>query len=122
MDSVSEKRTQHLQTLKKQQIQVEETLQTLWKKQYEQEWQEADYDVMRTEQRALQELLHNGWQGDNAQAFHYYIEDVQEQEQRTWKKDIQTEADILKKEVSESKRKFIQLEEQQAQIRKELTS
>lgn len=32
MDSVSEKRTQHLQTLKKQQIQVEETLQTLWKK------------------------------------------------------------------------------------------
>ncbi len=122
MDVVNEKRTQALETYKKKSLKEEEKLQILLKKQYEKEWLDVDYQKITAEQIELQALLHEGWQGDTARGFQAYIEEVQELEQRAWKKELQAQADDLQEELGQVKGKLNQFEEQQARLRKELTS
>ncbi|WP_439444156.1 hypothetical protein ACSMFR_05875 [Listeria aquatica] len=107
MDLVNEKRTQTLQQLKKQQEQVENKLQTFHQKQGELEWLEADYQSHMRAQTELRELLQEGWQGDTARGFHNYLDEVQEQEQRTWKQAFQTQKEALQEEISQLKHEQI---------------
>ncbi len=122
MNRMNEKRTQNLQQLKKQENQVEQELQTLQKRQQEMEWLTSDYQSLIYEQIEARELLQEGWQGDAARGYHIYLEEVQEQEQRTWQKEFQIQIEALNEEINQSKRELIHLEQQQAKVRRELSS
>ncbi|WP_167630586.1 hypothetical protein [Listeria valentina] len=122
MDLANEKRTHNLQQLKKQESQVEQELQTLQKRQGEMEWLASDYQSLTYEQMEARELLQEGWQGDTARGYHIYLEEIQEQEQRIWQKEFQLQNEALNEEVNQSKRELIHLEQQQAKLRRELSS
>ncbi|EUJ33775.1 hypothetical protein MFLO_01035 [Listeria floridensis FSL S10-1187] len=121
MDVVHEKQAQHLRGLNMQQQQAERDLQTFQKKREAFEWLELDYQSLISQQTELKEMLQHGWQGDTAQGLHQYIEEKQEVEQRMWKRELDTQKEEGQEDIRQLKQRLLEIDQQQAKIRKELT-
>ncbi|WP_099225420.1 hypothetical protein [Listeria costaricensis] len=122
MDRNAHQIEQALLTNRREQNQAKEELEQIRREQNEQEWLEVDFKQMQQEEQALMELLRDGWQGGTATGFHYYLEDVQEEEHREWRKAIREKEETLNQQVDRARNKLYDLEDQQRKLQKEITS
>ncbi|MCB2468864.1 ribonuclease P, partial [Listeria monocytogenes] len=58
------------------------------RKQGEQEWLEEDNPQLEMEKQGLLDFLRGGWQGEEANGFHRYLEDHQHAEAMAGRKDL----------------------------------
>ncbi|PZG40933.1 ribonuclease P, partial [Listeria ivanovii] len=105
--------------VKKAQTNIENHLEQTRRKQNEQDWLEEDATRFEQEKSALLELLHTGWQGEEASGFHRYLEEKQHEESQVWKKDLQAKRTELDAELQENKAQLHNLETKQATLQKE---
>ncbi|WP_088810381.1 MULTISPECIES: hypothetical protein [unclassified Listeria] len=122
MDAKSERNTQALQALRKQESDMEDGLHMLQNQQNQLEWLEEDHMRIQREQEELRELLREGWQGERATGFHMYTEEVQYREQRDWRQNIQEQRGDVTNQMTAAKQTLRELEAQQAELRKALSS
>lgn len=86
------------------------------------EWLEQDLrQLERAEQETLG-ILRQGWQGSRANGFHHYIEDVQLEESRAWKKGFAQRQANIEQARSEREQALFHLENQQQAMQKEWTA
>ncbi|PZF88243.1 ribonuclease P [Listeria ivanovii] len=119
MDAAHKQIEQQLQQVKKAQTNIENHLEQTRRKQNEQDWLEEDATRFEQEKSALLELLHTGWQGEEASGFHRYLEEKQHEESQVWKKDLQAKRTELDAELQENKAQLHNLETKQATLQKE---
>ncbi|PZG25514.1 ribonuclease P [Listeria ivanovii] len=119
MDAAHSQIEQQLQQVKKAQTNIENHLEQTRRKQNEQDWLEEDATRFEQEKSALLELLHTGWQGEEASGFHRYLEEKQHEESQVWKKDLQAKRTELDAELQENKAQLHNLETKQATLQKE---
>ncbi len=122
MDAKSERNTQALLDLRKQESDMENVLHTLQNQQNQLEWLEEDHVRVKQEQEELRELLREAWQGERATGFHLYTEEMQYEEQRDWRQGIERETTDVTNQITASKQTLRELEAAQAKLRKELSS
>ncbi|EFR94884.1 DNA double-strand break repair Rad50 ATPase [Listeria innocua] len=120
MDSNNEKLKQQLQTLQKQQKDVELSLYMLKHEQNERIWLEEDFERICHEERENFELMREVWQGDQARNFGYYLEDLQADEKNKWRQTFQAEEEKRQEKINTYQKNIYQLESKQQDIQKEL--
>ncbi|MBC1742913.1 DNA double-strand break repair Rad50 ATPase [Listeria welshimeri] len=121
MDANSHELEQQLQTLKKQQKEAEDMLVLLKREQNEQEWLEEDFTRHCQLEIETMELLRDTWQGDEARGFGYYLEDIHEEEKKTWRKNLLSRGEKLQEKITRCQKNLYQIESEQQDIQKELT-
>ncbi|EAC6173230.1 DNA double-strand break repair Rad50 ATPase [Listeria monocytogenes] len=120
MDANSKKIEQKLHIVKKQQEEIEDSLQRLRREQNEQAWLAEDVAHVHQEERESLALLREVWQGAESRSFGYYLEDIQEKEQQMWHKKIQANQEECQQKITTSQKSMYQLETQQQDLQKEL--
>lgn len=86
------------------------------------EWLEQDLRQMERAEQEVLEILRQSWQGSRANGFHSYIEDVQLEEARAWKKGFAQRQTNLEQARSEQTKSLFHLETQQQDLQKEWTA
>ncbi|EKM3356326.1 ribonuclease P [Listeria monocytogenes] len=119
MDSAHSQLEQQLQQIKKAKITAESDVDQTRRKQNEQDWLEEDSNQLTQEKRVLLDFLRSGWQGEEANGFHRYLEEQQHEESQAWRRDLQDKRTDLDKELQENKDKLHTLETKQATLQKE---
>ncbi|EAE8346780.1 DNA double-strand break repair Rad50 ATPase [Listeria monocytogenes] len=120
MDANSKKMEQKLHIVKKQQEEIEDSLQRLRREQNEKAWLGEDVARVHQEERESLHFLREVWQGAESRSFGYYLEDVQEKEQQLWHKKIQANQEECQQKITASQKSMYQLEIQQQDLQKEL--
>ncbi|WP_239257348.1 ribonuclease P [Listeria ilorinensis] len=120
MDKENLQREQQLTTLKKQETDLENQLSQIRQQQNQLARLEEDNQGIAQEQYEMMDMLRQGWQGERANGYHSYLEDLQQQEARTWRNEMIASIDAADQEAQKIKNKQWQLQDQQAQIRKEM--
>ncbi|MBK1963309.1 ribonuclease P [Listeria ivanovii] len=119
MDANHSKLEQQLQQVKKAQTKVENNMEQTRKKQNDQDWLEEDTKHLEQEKLELLDSLRTGWQGEEANGFHHFLEDQQQEEATAWKKDLQLKKAHLETEQQENKAQLHALETKQTTLQKE---
>ncbi|EKT6042426.1 ribonuclease P [Listeria monocytogenes] len=119
MDANHSKLEQQLQQVKKVQTKVENNMEQTRKKQNDQDWLEEDTKHLEQEKLELLDSLRTGWQGEEANGFHHFLEDQQQEEATAWKKDLQLKKAHLETEQQENKAQLHALETKQTTLQKE---
>ncbi|WP_270997354.1 ribonuclease P [Listeria seeligeri] len=119
MDATHSKLEQQLQQVKNAQTKVENNMEQTRKKQNDQEWLEEDSKHLEQEKLELLDSLRTGWQGEEANGFHHFLEDQQQEEATAWKKDLQLKKAHLETEQQENKAQLHALETKQTTLQKE---
>ncbi|EAO7445717.1 ribonuclease P, partial [Listeria monocytogenes] len=88
MDSTHSRLEQQLQQVKKVQDVLQDNLGQTKRKQVEQEWLEEDSHQLEMEKQGLLDFLRGGWQGEEANDFHRFLEEQQHEEAMAWRKDL----------------------------------
>lgn len=65
----------------------------------EQEWLEEDSHQLEMEKQGLLDFLRGGWQGEEANGFHRYLEEQQHEEAMAWRKDLSEKRVHLEEEA-----------------------
>ncbi|MBC1742656.1 DNA double-strand break repair Rad50 ATPase [Listeria welshimeri] len=120
MDENSQNLEQQLHTLKKQQKDIEESLQKLKREQNEQAWLAEDFARVCLEQRESLGFLREVWQGDESRSFSNHLEDLHEEEKRKWHKKIQENQEKCQQKINTYQKSIYQLETKQQDLQKEL--
>ncbi|EAF5052172.1 ribonuclease P [Listeria monocytogenes] len=119
MDSTHSQLEQQLQQVKKVQDVLQDNLGQTKRKQAEQEWLEEDSYQLECEKQGLLDFLRSGWQGEEANGFHHYLEEQQHEEAMAWRKDLSEKRVHLEEEVRTTRAEMHDLETKQASLRKE---
>lgn len=119
MDSTHSQLEQQLQQVKKVQDVLQDNLGQTKRKQAEQEWLEEDSYQLECEKQGLLDFLRSGWQGEEANGFHHYLEEQQYEEAMAWRKDLSEKRVHLEEEVRTTRAEMHDLETKQASLRKE---
>ncbi|EAF3114821.1 ribonuclease P [Listeria monocytogenes] len=119
MDSTHSQLEQQLQQVKKAQDVLQDNLGQTKRKQAEQEWLEEDSHQLEMEKQGLLDFLRSGWQGEEANGFHHYLEEQQHEEAMAWRKDLSEKRVHLEEEVRTTRAEMHDLETKQASLRKE---
>lgn len=119
MDATHNQLEQELQQVKKAKITIETNLDQSRRKQNEQDWLEEDSNHFEQEKLELLDHLRIGWQGEEANGFHRYLEEQQHEESQAWKKDLQDKRTDLETDFQENKARLHALETKQATLQKE---
>lgn len=86
------------------------------------EWLEQDLRQLERAEQEVLEILRQSWQGSKANGFHHYIEDVQLEESRAWKKGFAHRQTNLEQARSEQTKSLFHLENQQQDLQREWTA
>ncbi|MBM5606217.1 DNA double-strand break repair Rad50 ATPase [Listeria seeligeri] len=121
MDENSYKLEQQLQALQKQQRETEDKLLMLKREQNEQEWLEEDFARHCQLEMETMASLRELWQGDEARNFAYYLEDIHEEEKKSWRKNILSKREKQQEKINNCQKTLYQIEREQQSIQKELT-
>ncbi|MCD2224554.1 ribonuclease P [Listeria cossartiae] len=119
MDSTHSQLEQQLQQMKKAQDVLQDNLGQTKRKQAEQEWLEEDSHQLEMEKQGLLDFLRSGWQGEEANSFHSYLDEQQHEEAMVWRKDLSKKRVHLDEEVRMTRAEMHDLETKQASLRKE---
>ncbi|EHC6327532.1 ribonuclease P [Listeria monocytogenes] len=119
MDSTHSQLEQQLQQVKKAQDVLQDNLGQTKRKQAEQEWLEEDSHQLEMEKQGLLDFLRSGWQGEEANSFHRYLEEQQHAEAMAWRKDLSEKRVHLEEEVRTTRAEMHDIETKQASLRKE---
>ncbi|EJO7005753.1 ribonuclease P [Listeria monocytogenes] len=119
MDSTHSRLEQQLQQVKKAQDVLQDNLGQTKRKQVEQEWLEEDSHQLEMEKQGLLDFLRGGWQGEEADGFHRYLEEQQHEEAMAWRKDLSEKRVHLEEEVRTTRAEMHDIETKQASLRKE---
>ncbi|ECJ9746527.1 ribonuclease P [Listeria monocytogenes] len=119
MDSTHSQLEQQLQQVKKAQDVLQDNLGQTKRKQAEQEWLEEDSHRLEIEKQGLLDFLRSGWQGEEANGFHRYLEEQQHAEAMAWRKDLSEKRVHLEEEVRTTRAEMHDIETKQASLRKE---
>ncbi|EQC2291783.1 TPA: ribonuclease P [Listeria innocua] len=119
MDSAHSQLEQQLQQVKKAQDVLQDNLRQTKRKQAEQEWLEEDSHQLECEKQGLLDFLRGGWQGEEANGFHRYLEEQQHEEVVAWRKDLLEKRVHLEEEVQTTRAEMYDLETKQTSLRKE---
>ncbi|HFJ2321027.1 TPA: ribonuclease P [Listeria innocua] len=119
MDSAHSQLEQQLQQVKKAQDVLQDNLRQTKRKQAEQEWLEEDSHQLECEKQGLLDFLRGGWQGEEANGFHRYLEEQQHEEVVAWRKDLLEKHVHLEEEVQTTRAEMYDLETKQTSLRKE---
>ncbi|MBF2664793.1 DNA double-strand break repair Rad50 ATPase [Listeria seeligeri] len=121
MDENSYELEQQLHTLQKQQRETEDKLLMLKREQNEQEWLEEDFARHCQLEMETMASLRELWQGDEARNFAYYLEDIHEEEKKSWRKNILSKREKQQEKINSCQKNLYQIEREQQSIQKELT-
>nr|WP_227662695.1 ribonuclease P [Listeria ivanovii]UCK61706.1 hypothetical protein pLIS48_00136c [Listeria ivanovii] len=119
MDANYSKLEQQLQQVKKATTTVETNIDQTRRKQNKQDWLEEDTKHLEQEKWELLEYFRTGWQGEEANGFHHFLEDQQQEEATAWKKDLHLKKNHLEMEQQENKTQLHALETKQTTLQKE---
>ncbi|MBC1516061.1 ribonuclease P [Listeria immobilis] len=119
MDANYSKLEQQLQQVKKATTIVETHIDQTRIKQNKQDWLEEDTKHLEQEKWELLEYFRTGWLGEEANGFHHFLEDQQQEEATAWKKDLQLKKAHLEMEQQENKAQLHALEMEQTTLQKE---
>ncbi|MBC1985794.1 ribonuclease P [Listeria sp. FSL L7-0478] len=119
MDSTHSQLEQQLQQVKKAQDVLQDNLGQTKRKQAEQEWLEEDSHQLEMEKQGLLDFLRSGWQGEEANSFHRYLEEQQHAEAMAWRKDLSEKRVHLEEEARTTRAEMHDIETKQASLRKE---
>ncbi|MBC1484610.1 ribonuclease P [Listeria sp. FSL L7-1509] len=119
MDATYSKLEQHLQQVQKEKTTAETHIDQTRIKQNKQDWLEEDTKHFEQEKLELLEYLRTGWLGEEANGFHRFLEDQQQEEAIAWKKDLHLKKAHLEMEQQENKAQLHALETKQTTLQKE---
>ncbi|EAE7959939.1 ribonuclease P [Listeria monocytogenes] len=119
MDSTHSQLEQQLQQVKKAQDVLQDNLGQTKRKQAEQEWLEEDSRQLEMEKQGLLDFLRGGWQGEEANGFHRYLEEQQHEEAMAWRKDLSEKRVHLEEEAQTTRAEMHDIETKQSSLRKE---
>lgn len=119
MDETHSKLEQQLQQVQKEKTTAETHIDQTRIKENKQDWLEEDTKYFELEKRELLEYFRSGWQGEEANGFHHFLEDQQQEEATAWKKDLQLKKTHLEMEQQENKAQLHALETKQTTLQKE---